>query len=271
MVVFIGLTIYNLIKLDCSFEKKYIYDLEKDLKQIASNNNTKAFIDADVFHKEYYRIFSKNGISLECHGIFLEDNLDYKDFMNAYYYHDPIRNDIYLLLQEKKENEKKYSEYLNQQSISIKRIRKYYTNENKTNAYIIYKSKQSNIIQHEEFQTIVKDGELKAFIPEQDIFIYQTKNRIYWFVNKDVDKKAQITYRIYPKDSELLPEDLVEKGYDDRGFVIEKERTWKNGDYLVFDRAIPTEYPISMILSGICINDNFEGARYITVTTDDEQ
>ena len=100
---------------------------------------------------------------------------------------------------------------------------------------------------------IVKDGVLKEYNPDYDLYVYQYVDRLYWLIGESFD--ASIIYQLYTDEPDMLPEERQKYGFDNRGFRIgsEKELTesMNCGKYRVFSDIIPKQYHISAVLIGM--------------------
>lgn len=104
-----------------------------------------------------------------------------------------------------------------------------------------------------DLEFIVKDGILKAYNAEYDVYVYQLGNRLYWLIGEDFD--ASVIYHLYTEEPENLPEERQQYGFDNRGFKKGSEKELTNtmncGKYQVFSDIIPTEYMITAVAVGM--------------------
>ena len=105
-------------------------------------------------------------------------------------------------------------------------------------------------------------GILRAYSPEYDTFVYQDGDRIVWYIGYDIDPDTEILYHIFTNDGEQLPADRAEYGYDNRGFRPGgAEEQAKNGRYRVFEKEIPSEFPVTSIRVGFNPGDGVTWAQ----------
>lgn len=94
-------------------------------------------------------------------------------------------------------------------------------------------------------------GILKAYSQEYDTYIYQDGDRLVWYIGYDIEPATEIIYHIYTNDGSLLPSDRIQYGFDNRGFRPTGNNELAGVDgYRVFEKEIPTEYPITSITVG---------------------
>ncbi len=104
-----------------------------------------------------------------------------------------------------------------------------------------------------DLEFIINGGILKLYNSDYDVYVYQVDDRLYWLIGKDFD--ASIIYHLYTEETEHLPEDRKQYGFDNRGFKAGSEKDLTDslncGKYRVFTDIIPTEYTVSAITVGM--------------------
>lgn len=97
----------------------------------------------------------------------------------------------------------------------------------------------------------MNEGILKVYQPDFDVYIFQIDNKLLWFVGTDVDKTTEIIYQIHTTRPDLLPEERIKHGFDNRGFRPNPgSESGYFGKYRLFEREIPSEYPITDVYVG---------------------
>lgn len=95
---------------------------------------------------------------------------------------------------------------------------------------------------------------LKAYSSDFDTFVYQDSERILWLIGTEIDKNTEVIYHIHTDESEKLPENRVQYGFDNRGFRAGAERRDNELEsvehYRVFEREIPSEYNVTAVVVG---------------------
>ena len=121
-----------------------------------------------------------------------------------------------------------------------------------------------------EVDKILDNPVLKAYEPKYDAYIYQVKDKLVWFIGKEITKENLMIYHIFSDDPSLLPGKRAQIGFDNRNFRIgnpcERERI---GKYRVFEKEIPSEYPVSYIRTGFNKDDINEWTRNFRISSID--
>ena len=104
-----------------------------------------------------------------------------------------------------------------------------------------------------DLEEIIKNGVLKVYNEDFDVFVYQVEDRLYWIIGADFD--ASVIYHLYTTEPENLPENRQQYGFDNRGFRIGSEKDLTEvmscGKYRVFSDIIPREYYVTAIAVGM--------------------
>lgn len=95
-----------------------------------------------------------------------------------------------------------------------------------------------------------KDAILKAYIPEYNAFIYLVDDKIVWLIGVEIETKTEIVYQIFTDKPALLPESRIKYGFDNLAFRAYKNDKEYVGSYRLFERAIPTRYPVTLVRVG---------------------
>lgn len=95
------------------------------------------------------------------------------------------------------------------------------------------------------------DAVLKAYAKEWDCYVYQSGTELIWLIGPDVPPEAELIYHIRTSRPELLPEQRVRYGFDNRGFHASDAEA---GGYRRATRPVPSEYPVSSITVGLNVN-----------------
>ena len=119
-------------------------------------------------------------------------------------------------------------------------------------------------IQGTALESIVNSGKLKAFEPEYDVYVYQVGNRLYWLIGKDFD--ANLIYHLHTSESENLPENRKQYGFDNRFLPLDGDKeltkTMNCGKYRVFSDIIPQEYYVTAVMVGMNKGPNILWNQY---------
>lgn len=253
------LVVYNVISIFSSYRNVFIFDLQDDIKQISLKEpNAHFFVEG----KEYLRISSV--VDPGKRQLIQDDLKSFNELYDIYALWD--KRAYYCISDNKHKNSQKNKTQLN--AIGFKKIRRYLTNKQKNKTFSIYFYPPQPPPACDSFTEYSKDGILRAYIQEYDVFIYQINNKLVWLVGTDLDPKTEFLYFLYTDDINLLPEHRIKHGYDNRGFRIENYKKEEYvGKYRVFSKEIPAEYPITSIKVGFCINNVRTGVRLIDFST----
>ena len=96
-----------------------------------------------------------------------------------------------------------------------------------------------------------KNGKLKVFNPETNIYIYQVNDKIVWAIGTGNELKSPIIYHLYTDRLDLLPDNRKPYKFDNKDFRYdEKEDKKLCKDFIVLEKEIPEDYPVSKIVVG---------------------
>lgn len=94
---------------------------------------------------------------------------------------------------------------------------------------------------------LTKDGILKAYNAENDVYVYQIQDKIVWLIGNEIPERTEIIYHLHTNEPDKLPEARQKYKSDNLGFMADKAQCKLIGKYRVFEAAIPNEYPITAI------------------------
>lgn len=112
-------------------------------------------------------------------------------------------------------------------------------------------------VKDEQLLTVIEDGNLKAYVPEENLWIYQYQDSLYFIVDSRFGSLKEsgivIPVMVHTTNDELLPEKHKEIGFEQLGSYCESESFQKEGvlPYQIVVVGLPTEYPIKYIVTGL--------------------
>ena len=243
--------ILHLILLFHSFRNTYIFDLQDSIKKTALNAPQ---YDIWVYKKEFNRLgYDLLQIKKNNYFEFISspNNLT-NDFLQCSYFNTKT----YYVISESSSVQSPFSEQYSHYYKKIK-IEHHNTNHNHSNFVSIYEFLSFNPLPQIDISKRFNSPIIKAFIPEYDAYIFQDGRKLFWLIGADIDRRTEIIFHIHTDRPELLPESRKKSGFDNRGFRVgyacERDRI---GKYRVFEKDIPSEYPITCFRVGF----NTEGA-----------
>lgn len=118
---------------------------------------------------------------------------------------------------------------------------------------------------------LVKTGILKAYVPENEVYVYQFNNVLYWLIGHPVDKRTEIIFHLHTNEPEKLPEHRKKYKFDNLGFrpggKTEITNTMRCGKYRVFEKSLPSEYNITSVTVGFNTDGKITWTRSFRVKT----
>ena len=94
---------------------------------------------------------------------------------------------------------------------------------------------------------LTKDGILKAYNAENDVYVYQIQDKIVWLIGNEIPERTEIIYHLHTNEPDKLPEARQKYKSDNLGFMADKAQCKLIEKYRVFEATIPNEYPITAI------------------------
>ncbi len=96
---------------------------------------------------------------------------------------------------------------------------------------------------------------LKCSNEEYDTLIYEDGNELLWLIGwPNLGENTEIIYHIHTTETDKLPSNRIQYGFDNRGFRPDINSTANEiepiGHYRVFKNEIPQEYPVTAIAVG---------------------
>jgi len=109
-----------------------------------------------------------------------------------------------------------------------------------------------------ELDEVIQSGKLLWYEENQELYIYQYRNKLYWIAGEQFffrdDNFTRIAFQLDTTRVDKLPTSRVKEGYDwdSRGFVFEENEMlqWNTQPYRVAKCDIPSEYPITWFWTG---------------------
>lgn len=118
---------------------------------------------------------------------------------------------------------------------------------------------------------LVKTGILKTYVPENEVYVYQFNNVLYWLIGHPVDKRTEIIFHLHTNEPEKLPEHRKKYKFDNLGFrpggKTEITNTMRCGKYRVFEKSLPSEYNITSVTVGFNTDGKITWTRSFRVKT----
>lgn len=122
-----------------------------------------------------------------------------------------------------------------------------------------------------EINMAIEKGTLHLYSHEQRLWVYEYDGKLFYILDPNMlpslDRRPSIPIMMYTARRDLVPEELLDQ-YLEKGYIYQ-EKYLSESDYVnakdpyylvVVD--LPTEYPISYILSGIYSNKEIKGWIY---------
>ncbi len=243
----------HLIKCFSGFRNIYILDLRDNAEAISRKEKKSSFF---INSKEFRRI----GQVTHGNRVFKWSSSQLCDFTNLYIEKGLFYNPAYLITPDDTSHDTTASSTPFHESPSKRysKIENHFSNFEHSKSISVYRhlpyipSPDCNPSKH--FVHPI----LKAFIPEYDTFVYQVQNKIVWLIGKEIDPKTEIVYHLVTDKPHLLPEWRKNYNFDNRGFKS-NDNKWERehiGKYRVFEKEIPSEYPITSIRVGFALDGN---------------
>ena len=257
-IVSVCFLVFNFIKLFSGFRDVYWFDLRDDMSNILFNDfNDIVF----VLEKDYNRIHVTNAPIPDRQLIYIDPPLSYDELTSFYskYFgiYNYLKDDSYFFVPQKK-NEN-ISDKIDNGVLTFKEIRHYRTNR-KTSIYSIYYHpptpprllRRIDEVNNSQLKDYLEMGVLRAYEPFFDSYVFQINNKLVWLFGSPIEVGSEVIYQIFTDSTELLPKHRQQYGFDNRDFFIRKEQEKKQcGNYVVFEKDLPVEYPITKIRVGL--------------------
>lgn len=103
----------------------------------------------------------------------------------------------------------------------------------------------------------IQKGVVRVYRPDFHCWVYQYEGSLYWIVDQDFnfeeDKTTYIQYQLWTSQTENLPQKRLDNNWlwDNIGGNFEEyELQGDFGEYRVMRRKLPTEYPVTAIVTG---------------------
>lgn len=242
-------------KMFSSFQNNYFLDLQDDAKRTIANDPDDIVY---IYNKEFTRL---KGQKADDHLRLLSYSDDY-DINEIFLKKCHYTNKAYFVVPESNSNpatppgDKSFKAG----RLCRTKVEQHFTNTKHTKTISMYKFRFDSVPAPEvDLSSAYDNPILKAYIPEYDTFIYQVKNKLVWLIGADIETDTEIIYQQLTDRPDLLPPNRVEYCFDNRGFHASSKSGGKRvGRYLVIEKDIPTEYPITEIRAGFSGN----GVKY---------
>lgn len=94
------------------------------------------------------------------------------------------------------------------------------------------------------------NADLKACSVDWDCYVFESGRELIFLVGSVVPESTEVICHLHTNEPERLPEQRVEHGFDNLGFLPEVPDKMV-GSYRCFVKPIPTSYPVSQIIVGL--------------------
>ena len=272
-VLFAGILFFNIVKLNASFRNTYVSDIQDSIETLLRNDT-----DVSVFivEKDFKRF--RDSTQPERQHELSDPSAIHDNLLALYTSYCFWTDDAYFIFPEKNDstrNSKVVSAFLKNNNIAFRKIQQYYTNYRKKAVYSVYLLPKynpaisldagrfdslnhlrdifllSNQKDNASIRNIFDQGTLKAYSSEFDSFVIQCQNSLYWFVGSNIPNKTEFIYQLHTDRPDLLPRHRIIHGFDNQGFSAGgPNEMQKIGNYRVFAKPVPDQYPINYITVG---------------------
>ena len=242
----------HLIKCFSGFRNNYVLDLREDVEAISrKESNSIIFINSKEF-KRIGQVAHGNRI------IKLSSNR-YYDFTDLYIENCLFYDPAYLIISvDASPDTVGLSASVQEPSLRrYSKIENHFSNTEHSKCVSVYRHSpyvpSSDCDLSEHYASPI----LRSYIPEYDTFIYQVQNKIVWLIGKEINPQTEIVYHLVTDKPHLLPEWRRHYNFDNRGFRSGDK--WEReciGRYRVFEKEIPSEFPITSIRVGFDLDGN---------------
>ena len=242
---------FQLNKTFSSFDKKYIVDLQRFIRNTLRKEPNSVFC---IFGDEYRRLRNVylQGLTV----IIPKDNpYTFQDFYgkNSLF----LRTAYFIVSDSYASPVYPKKDYLENGDIMYTKIQHHFSSYKHDKHVSVYKFLPFSPQPEIDIQDYFNGAFFKTYVPEYDAFIYQTGNKLIWLIGADIGKNTEIIYHIRTNRPDLLPESRVKYNSDNRGFYVGgKNELERIGRYRVFEKDIPSEYPVTSIILGFNTDGN---------------
>lgn len=269
-VLFCFLFLFNCINLFSSYRNNYIFDLQDDFLFFLSNNkDNRIFLD-ETNSLRLSSIYTPSG----CKQLFyLRSALfNIKNNPSDFFYQHSFSDHDYYFCSEKGILDKTFylttteDSSLQANPIKFYKIRNYITNKQKDRFFSVYThdlisssmfSCGADFSSLDYMKEVKEHGVLKVYQPLFDYYLFQVRNKLLWFVGSNVEKVTEFHYHVHTDYPDRLPQKFIQSGCENLSFLpgINCTELPSFGHYRVFEKNIPTGYPISKIRVGCKTKD----------------
>ncbi len=121
-----------------------------------------------------------------------------------------------------------------------------------------------------DLKHIARNGMLKAYERNYDVYVYQYHNKLYWLIGTAIDKRTEIIFHLRTNEPYKLPAQRRQYKFDNLGFRAgannEITRQIHSGKYRVFERDIPEEYNITAVMVGYNTDKKIQWTRWFRLS-----
>lgn len=244
------LVIYNVLETFYSFRNIFYYDIKEEISRSVKEKGIDLL---SVAEKDYKRIKTNDMIPHYENSIESGDKLT-NEYFDKMFWNKKV---LFVVHEKNKTQSRKRHEMHSYGTVSFEHVGSFVTDKHAKRVYNLYSYDAFLPCPTKEISDYTKDGQLKIFNPETNIYIYQLNNKIVWAIGAENDLKKAIIYHLYTEQIDLLPENRKQYKFDNRDFHYKEaddKRLCKG--YIVLEKEIPKEYPISKIVVGFAKKDN---------------
>lgn len=234
------------IKCFSGFNDKYI----SDLQETVNNNRIDSHNTFWIIRKEFLRLSNTHYDSIHKQIKILDDP---DKTTNIFLEHCYYSNNVFFILSENKSSFLSPHErfQLNHFSFQYKKTGHFISNKKHNKFISIYQYTPEYPVPEIKLPPYLEHAVLKAYVPEYNAFIYHLHDKIVWLIKSPVNPKTEAIYHLYTDHPELLPPARRSFTFDNLGFSLNKTNEKDQiGDYHIFEKNIPSEYPILFFRTG---------------------
>ena len=238
------LILYNIAKTFHSFRNLFYYDIKEELSRNAKENHIDLL---SIAEKDFKRIKTNDEIPR------YENIINSRAKLTSEYIDKMFWNKktLFVIHEKNKWQNRKQQEIYPYGTVSFERIGAFATDKYAKKIYNLYSYEPFLPSPAKEVFEYIKKGQLKVFNPETKTYIYQVKDKIVWAIGVGNELKKPIIYHLYTDQVDLLPDDRKPYKFDNKDFCYdEKEDKKLCQDFIVLEKEIPKNYPVSKIVVG---------------------
>lgn len=231
-----------------AFRNLYILDLQNEVRTVLSEEPDNQLY---IYFREFRRV-GKDYLTFQEQIKIIPRTQDFS-LQEIYHNDNLLSKTAYFIISESTDEQifpvRRY--YPQNGELVYSKIEHHFSGYKRNKFISVYKYFPLNPSPEINIHDYYKDAVLKAYVEEYDAFIYQEHNKLIWLIGTEIEQKTEIVYHVYTNRPDLLPEERIPYEFDNLYFRAGgKNEVGKIGRYRVFEKDIPSEYPISFIRVG---------------------